>query len=362
MNLSIGIVGLPNSGKSTLFNALLKQKKAETAIHPFTTIDPNIGVVKVPDKRLTKIKKILKVPKKIPSTIKFVDIAGLVKGAHKGEGLGNQFLAHIREVTAILLIFRLFENKDVSHTEGDINPKRDIETTETELILSDMKKIQKRIEEVRGKANSGDKKSIAEYETLEKINLALSKGNLANEISLTKDERAIIRPFNLLTLKPILYVANCGESELPKPKISELPEIPKKVLNSLVFVCALLEEELSDLEKEEIKEYLASIGMKRSSLDDLINEAFKLLGLISFYTYTNELVQAWPIKKGSRAIIAAGKIHGDFAQKFIRAEVLSYKKLIEKGTIEKTAQKGLIRAEGKNYKVKDGDVIYFKHG
>jgi GTP-binding protein YchF len=362
MSLSIGIVGLPNAGKSTLFNALLKQRRAATAIHPFTTIDPNIGIISVPDHHLARIQKLLKLKKRIPATIKFVDIAGLVKGAHKGEGLGNQFLAHIREVNAIILIFRLFENKNVSHIAGEFNPKNDIETIEAELMLADLKVVQKKVEEVRGRANSGDKKAITEFSVLEKINLALSKGELANKVSLTKDEKKHLKSLQLLTLKPILYVANISERDLPKPKISELPQIPKKVFASLVFVCAALEEELSDLKKEEIKEYLSSIGMKRSSLVDLTKEAYKLLRLITFYTTTDEMVQAWPLKKGLNALSAAAKIHGDFAKKFIRAEVLAYEQLTLAGGLIEASKSGAVRAEGKEYKVSDGDIIHFKHG
>jgi len=361
MSLSIGIVGLPNSGKSTLFNALLKQRKAATAIHPFTTINPNIGIIKIPDLRLKKIKKILKLKKTIPATIKFVDIAGLVKGAHKGEGLGNQFLSHIRETKAIILIFRLFENQNVSHTEGEINPKNDIEIIETELILSDLKMIQKRIEEVRGRANSGDKKASEEFAVLEKMNLSLNKGQLANQVSLSKDEKKCLKPLNLLTLKPILYVANISEKDLPKPKISQLPEIPKKVFESLVFVSAKLEEEFSDLKNKEIKEYLNSCGMKRSSLYELIRESYRLLGLITFYTTTDELAQAWALKKESSALKAAAKVHTDFAKKFIRAEILPYQKLVEtKGLIE-ASKTGAVKARGKKYKIQDGEIIYFRH-
>ena len=362
MSLSIGIVGLPNAGKSTLFNALLKQRKAATAIHPFTTIDPNIGIIKVPDRRLKRIKKILKLKKTIPATIKFVDIAGLVKGAHKGEGLGNQFLSHIRETKAIILIFRLFENNQVSHVAGEIKPKNDLETIWTELILADMKTLQKKIEEIRGKANSGDKKAAKKFDTLEKINLNLNKEMLANEVSLNKEEKKIIRPLNLLTLKPILYVANISESDLPKPKISELPEIPKKVFASLVFVSAKLEEEFSDLKKDEIKEYLSSCGMKRSSLDELIRESYRLLNLITFYTTTEDLAQAWPIKKDSTALKAAGKVHTDFAKKFIRAEVLAFGDLVEAGGVFAASKKGNVHAQGKKYSVQDGDIIHFKHG
>ncbi len=361
MSVSIGIIGLPNAGKSTLFNALLKQRKAATAIHPFTTIDPNIGIIKVPDRRLKKIKKILHLKKTIPATIKFVDIAGLVKGAHKGEGLGNQFLSHIREVKAIILIFRLFENNQVSHVAGEIKPKNDIETIWTELILADMKTLQKKTEEIRGKANLGDKKAAQEFDTLEKINLNLNKEVLANEIPLDKEEKKIIKPLNLLTLKPILYVANISESDLPKPKISQLPEIPKKVFESLVFVSAKLEEEFSDLDQKEIKEYLGSCGMKRSSLDELIRESYRLLNLITFYTTTDELTQAWPIKNGSTAISAAGKVHTDFAKKFIRAEVLPFEDLVESDGVFEASKKGKVKAEGKKYIIKDGEIIHFRH-
>jgi hypothetical protein len=361
MSLSIGIVGLPNAGKSTLFNALLKQRKAATAIHPFTTIEPNVGIICVPDIRLQKIKRILKLKSTIPATIKFVDIAGLVKGAHKGEGLGNQFLSHIREVSTLILIFRLFENKNVSHVEGKISPQNDIETILTELILADMKTLQKKIEEIRGKANSGDKKASFEFDTLEKLNLHLNKEMLAAEVPLTKDEKKMVRPLNLLTMKPILYVANISESDLPKPKISALPEIPKKVFESLVFVSAKLEEEFSDLEKKEVKEYLSSIGMKRSSLDNLIRDAYKLLNLITFYTKTEDYVQAWPIKNGSTVLRAAGKIHTDFVKKFIRAEILSYNNLVDSQSILEASKKGLIHAVGKKYKVQNRDIIHFKH-
>lgn len=286
----------------------------------------------------------------------------MVKGAHKGEGLGNQFLSHIRETKAIILIFRLFENNQVSHVAGEIKPKNDIETIWTELILADMKTLQKKIEEIRGRANSGDKKAAQEFDILEKINLNLNKEILANEISLNKEEKRIIRPLNLLTLKPILYVANISESDLPKPKISELPEIPKKVFESLVFVSAKLEEEFSDLKQKEIKEYLGSFGMKRSSLDELIRESYRLLDLITFYTTTDELVQAWPIKNGSTALKAADRVHTDFVKKFIRAEVLPFEDLVEAGGLFEASKKGRVGAQGKKYIIADGEIIHFKHG
>lgn len=320
-----------------------------------------MGIISVPDPRLKKIKKILQLKKTIPATIKFVDIAGLVKGAHKDEGLGNQFLSHIREVSAIVLIFRLFENQSVSHVENEIKPKNDIETILTELILADMKVLQKKIEEIRGKANAGDKKANFKFDLLEKINLNLNKEKLANEIPLTKDEKKIAKSLNLLTLKPILYVANISESDLPRPKISDLPAIPKSVLDSLVFVSAKLEEEFSELKSKEIKEYLGSFGMKHSSLNELIYESYRLLNLITFYTTTGEFVQAWPIKAKTSALKAAAKVHTDFAKKFIRAEILSYKNLKKARGLLNASKRGMIKAEGKNYQITDGDIIHFRH-
>lgn len=347
-------------GKSTLFNALLKSKQAEVGPFAFTTKDPNIGIIKVPDKRLNSLAKILNLPKKVPATIKFVDIAGLIKNAHKGEGLGNQFLAHIREVDVILLLFRLFENKKVAHTENEVNPKNDIGIIETELILADLHSVQKKIEEVRGKANSGDKEAKIALSAYEKVNKKLNDGQLAKKTRLEKDERLNISELNLLTYKPILYVANISEKDLPKPKISQLPEIPEKVFENLVFICASLEAELADLETADRKEYLAGYNMEKSSLDDLIGQAYKLLGLITFYTTTKEQIQAWPIKKGSKIIRAAGKIHTDFAKKFKRAEVISFENLLEASGMVKAASSGKIKAKGKDYKIQDGDLVHIK--
>jgi len=361
MSLSIGIVGQPNVGKSTLFNAMLKSKKAEVGPFAFTTKDPNIGIIKVPDKRLSKLSNILNLPKIIPATIKFVDIAGLIKNAHQGEGLGNQFLAHIREVDAILLLFRLFENKKVAHTEEKINPKKDTEIIETELILSDLRTIQKRIEETKTEVKSEEKKARIALAALEKINKALNRNELAHKVKLEKEEKPYIKELNLLTSKPIIYVANISEKDLPKPKISDLPEMPSKIIKDVVYICASLESELSDLSKKEQQEYLAEYNMKESGLNQLIRIAYHALGLITFYTTTKEQIQAWPIEKNNTILKAAAKIHTDFAKKFIRAEVVSYLNIVKAGTLIKAAKMGLIKAKGKDYRLRDGDLIYIRH-
>lgn len=341
MSLSIGIVGLPNVGKSTLFNALLRQAKAEVANYPFTTIKPNEGIVEVPDSRLEQIAKKIGLSKKIPATIKFVDIAGLVKGAHKGEGLGNQFLAHIRECDVILEVIRYFEDEKIA---GVVDPESDLETIKTELVLKDLETVEKAL-----KKTEGEKKAI-----LLKIKSNLLEEKQISEVDLSEKEKKLILEFQFLTQKPILYVANLSEIQIQNP----LPALPE----NFIPLSAKTEWELSELSQKEAQEYLESLGMKESGVTKIIKEGYKLLGLITFYTLIPlKQVQAWSIPKATKAPQAAGKIHSDFEKEFISAECIFWKDLLEIGSWEKTKEIGKIRIEGKNYFVQDGDVIHFKY-
>jgi len=346
MSLSIGIIGLPNVGKSTLFNALVKGYQAKTAPHPFTTIDPNVGIVEVHDDRLQLTADRLRLAKQIPTTIKFIDIAGLVSGAHKGEGLGNQFLSHIRECDAILHLINGFgENIDI---------ESDIETVQTELILKDLETIRR----AQGEKNLVSKRphfaeaSRGRKEILIKLSEAINQDKPAREVKLKKEEFDEIKDLNLLTQKPILYVLNILEEQIGKPQSD----------NKLLPICAKLESDLISLSKEEQTEYLKAIGETQSGLVKIINAAYKLLGLITFYTLLPNQVQAWSIQNGATAKEAAGKIHTDFEKKFIMAEVISFQNLIKYSSWQETHQKGKIQTEGKDYIVQNGDVIYFKHG
>jgi GTP-binding protein YchF len=358
MSFSIGIVGLPNVGKSTLFKALTK-KQVDIANFPFTTINPNVGVVKVPDERLDKLAEVLKPKEIIPTYIEFVDIAGLVKGAHLGEGLGNQFLSHIREVEAIAEVVRDFQDPNVVHVAGKIDPKTDMEVINLELIFADLKTVEKRLEEIKPKAKSGDKEAQKLLAVLEKLKQGLNKGQAIRELNLTEEEKDLIRDLNLLTIKPIIYVLNIDEEKLANHTHSILNDSKYK---NQINICAKLEAELADLPEEEAKNYLKEYGLKRSGLDELILTAYKILNLITFFTCQNQILQAWTVPQGTKAPQAAKKIHSDFEKNFIRAEVINWQNLIYCGSEQVARDKGLLRIEGKDYVVQDGDVIHFKAG
>lgn len=356
MSFSVGIVGLPNVGKSTLFKAITK-KQVDAENYPFCTIDPNVGVVKVPDERLEKLAKVSNSAQILPTTIEFVDIAGLVKGAHKGEGLGNKFLANIREVDAIIQVIRAFEDKDVTHVEGSVDPKRDIESINLELIFSDISVIDKHFTTLKNKlrADPKDKELAKTVEALEKVKNWLEQGKMANKLDLTEEEKLAIKSYNLLTLKPILYILNVNED-----KIGKKYEIKGIDNYKIISISAKIESELAELSKDEAKSYLAELGLKMSGLDRIITASYKLLDLITFFTSGPKETRAWTVKNGSKAPQAAGKIHTDFEKGFIRAEVINWQDLVEAGGEAQVKEKGLMRLEGKDYTVKDGDVMYFR--
>ena len=362
--MKLGIVGLPNVGKSTLFNSLTKAG-AESANYPFCTIDPNVGVVPVPDERLDVLTKMYNSKKTVPAVIEFVDIAGLVKGASKGEGLGNQFLSNIREVDAIVHVVRCFEDTNVVHVDGSINPLRDIETINFELIFSDIEILDRRIAK-NSRAANNNKEIAKEVEFMKRIKEHLENGKLAITFEVDgEDEEAWIADYNLLTRKPVIFAANVAEDELAEDGANN--EYVQAVKNyaaeygSEVFaVCAQIEQEISELEEDEKKMFLEDLGLSESGLDKLIRASYSLLGLISYLTSGEDETRAWTIKRGTKAPQAAGKIHTDFERGFIRAEVVNYKDLVENGSMVAAKEKGLVRSEGKEYVVQDGDVILFK--
>ncbi|SEF77540.1 hypothetical protein SAMN05660865_00983 [Caloramator fervidus] len=362
--MKLGIVGLPNVGKSTLFNAIT-QAGAECANYPFCTIEPNVGVVAVPDKRLDELAKIYNPEKVTPAVIEFYDIAGLVKGASKGEGLGNKFLSHIREVAAIVHVVRCFEDSNIVHVEGSIDPIRDIETINLELIFSDMEVLERRIDKTRKSAKSGDKKAQEELQFMERLYAHLEAGKPARTLETTEEEQEFLKQYFLLTSKPVLYTCNISEDDLLSGNIEneyvkKVKEYAKSENAEVVVICAKLEEEISSLEGDEKKEFLLSYGLEEPGLNKLIRASYKLLGLISFLTAGPKEVRAWTIKKGTKAPQAAGKIHSDMERGFIRAEVISYEDLIKCGSETVAKEKGLIRLEGKDYVMQDGDVVVFR--
>ena len=363
--MKLGIVGLPNVGKSTLFNSLTKAG-AESANYPFCTIDPNVGVVTVPDERLNVLGEMYHTKKIIPAAIEFVDIAGLVKGASKGEGLGNQFLANIREVDAIVHVVRCFENSNIVHVDGSINPLRDIETINLELIFSDLEILERRLSKV-SKVARNDKSAAKELGLLNKVKAHLEDGKLAKTFEEVDDEeeQAWLESYNLLTYKPVIYAANVSEDDLADDAannegVQAVREYAKGEQSEVFVVCAEIEAEISELDDDEKKMFLEDLGLKESGLEKLIKASYKLLGLISYLTAGEPEVRAWTITEGTKAPQAAGKIHSDFERGFIRAEVVSYDDLIACGSHTAAKEKGLIRLEGKDYVVKDGDIMLFR--
>ena len=364
MSLKAGIVGLPNVGKSTLFNAITKQNIL-AANYPFATIDPNVGVVVVPDKRLEVLEEMVTPENVVPTSFEFTDIAGLVKGASKGEGLGNQFLANIREVDAIVHVVRCFEDSNIVHVDGSIDPLRDIETINLELIFSDMEVLERRLSKQK-RASYNNKEIAKECDLIERLIAFLEAGNLAKNFELEdEDEEAFFKEYNLLTAKPVIFAANVTEDDLANDGadnkyVQAVREFAEKEHCGVFVICAQIEQEISELDDDEKKMFLEDLGLKSSGLDKLISASYSLLGLISYLTAGETETRAWTITKGTKAPQAAGKIHSDFERGFIKAEVVSYDDLINCGSYNAAKEKGLVRMEGKEYVVKDGDVILFR--
>jgi len=362
--LRAGIVGLPNVGKSTLFNALTAQSSALAANYPFATIEPNVGVVSVPDERLEPLARLVKTEKIVPATVEFLDIAGLVRGASKGEGLGNQFLANIRETDTVVQVVRCFEDENIVHVEGAVDPLRDIETIQIELALSDLATVERRREKAQKSLKSGDKVARQELDVLEKIQPALEEGRSARTVALTDDGRSVARNFFLLTTKPTIYAANVEESALAdidhNSMVNSVREVAAKEAAECVVICAQLEADLVALPPEERVDYLHSLNVKTSGVDQLIKSAYHLLGLMSFLTAGEKEVRAWTIPQGTRAQTAAGTIHSDIERGFIRAEIVSYDDLISAGSYATAREKGLLRLEGKDYIMQEGDIVNFR--
>ncbi|MEC0241949.1 redox-regulated ATPase YchF [Paenibacillus dokdonensis] len=363
MPLSCGIVGLPNVGKSTLFNAIT-QAGAESANYPFCTIDPNVGIVEVPDERLDKLTELVKPNKTVATAFEFVDIAGLVRGASKGEGLGNKFLAHIREVDAIVHVVRCFEDENITHVDGKVDPVSDIQTINLELILADLESVDKRIDRSRKNMKGGNKQYEQEVAVLERVKEALYNDQPARSIELTDDEKAIVRDLHLLTLKPVLYAANVSEDEVSEadnnPYVQQVRDFAAAENAEVVPISAKVEAEIAELEGEDKAMFLEELGLEESGLNRLIKAAYRLLGLYTYFTAGVQEVRAWTIRKGMKAPQAAGVIHTDFERGFIRAEVVSYEDLVAAGTMNVAKERGQLRLEGKEYVVADGDVMHFR--
>ncbi|MBG9794258.1 GTP-binding protein [Paenibacillus dendritiformis] len=363
MALKAGIVGLPNVGKSTLFNAIT-QAGAESANYPFCTIDPNVGVVEVPDERLDKLTELVVPNKTVPTAFEFVDIAGLVRGASKGEGLGNKFLAHIREVDAIVHVVRCFEDENITHVDGKVNPVSDIQTINLELILADLESVEKRLERTKKNMKSGDKKFAQEAEVLERLKEVLYNDQPARSLDLTDDEKLLVRDLHLLTMKPVLYAANVSEDGVAdadkNPYVQQVRDFAAKENAEVVPISAKVEAEIAELDGEDKEMFLQELGLEESGLNRLIKAAYRLLGLYTYFTAGVQEVRAWTIRKGMKAPQAAGVIHTDFERGFIRAEVVSYDDLIAAGSMNAVKEQGKLRLEGKEYVVQDGDIMHFR--
>lgn len=361
MALQIAIVGLPNVGKSTLFNALTKTHAALAQNYPFCTIDPNVGVVELPDQRLSKLSEIVQPEKVIPTITEFVDVAGLVKGASEGEGLGNQFLAHIRQCDAVAQVIRFFEESDVTHVHESVHPKRDREIIESELLLADLQTLEKRLKKAQSEARSGDKEKIKLAAVIEKLNEEMLTGKLANQVELSDDDKLLVRDLHLITMKPFMYIVNMDESKVggaDTEAIRSQLELPANA--PIVPISAKVEAELIGFDDEEAQEFLQEMGLKETGLNRLIQTAYDLLGLQTYFTAGVKEVRAWTVKKGATAPQAAGVIHTDFEKGFIRAEVIAYQDFVDHSGEQGAKEKGLMRAEGKEYIVKDGDVMHFR--
>ncbi|BAB07770.1 redox-regulated ATPase YchF [Halalkalibacterium halodurans] len=363
MALTTGIVGLPNVGKSTLFNAIT-QAGAESANYPFCTIDPNVGIVEVPDPRLQKLTELVNPKKTVPTAFEFTDIAGIVEGASKGEGLGNQFLSHIRQVDAISHVVRCFDDENITHVSGSVDPIRDISVINLELILADLESVDKRFSRVQKLAKTKDKEAVAELEVLEKLKDAFENEKPARSIEFTEEQQKIVKGLHLLTSKPVLYVANVSEDDVLSPDdnpfVQKVKAFAAEENSEVIVVSAKIEEEIAELDGEEKAMFLEELGIQESGLDQLIRAAYSLLGLQTYFTAGEQEVRAWTFRKGTKAPQAAGIIHSDFEKGFIRAETVSYNDLVEAGSMAVAKERGKVRLEGKEYVVQDGDVIHFR--
>ena len=361
-NMKLGVVGLPNVGKSTLFNAITNAG-AMSANYPFCTIEPNVGVVAVPDERLAKLAALYNSKKITPTTLEFVDIAGLVKGASRGEGLGNKFLSHIREVDAIVHVVRCFDDENITHVDGSVDPVRDIETINLELIFSDMEALERRIAKAKNMAKGGDKKLLEEAEFMEKLYAHLESGKPVRTFSMTPEQKAEVDGYFLLTAKKVIYAANIGEDDVgaeDNAYVKAVKEFAKEEGSEVIVVCAKLEEELASLDPAEKAAFLSDLGVEESGLDKLVAASYELLGLISYLTAGEKETRAWTIERGTKAPQAAGKIHSDFEKGFIRAEIVDYKTLLEYGSFNAAKAAGKVRSEGKDYVMQDDDVVLFR--